>query len=109
MSAKFPRGGGGAGPFLARSLLVLLNLHCMELQFYCNQMVKRDQNGCATYLFYILPRLSPRHRKLFLQVRCHGRINLNLMFMIFFKIFQYVSELLDFTLTHQGRAIFAST
>ena len=25
MSAKFPRGGGGAGPFLARSLLPILN------------------------------------------------------------------------------------
>ena len=34
MSAKFPRGGGGAGPFLARSLLALIFAFLQNLNIF---------------------------------------------------------------------------
>ena len=36
MSAKFPRGGGGAGPFLARSLIPLLLYSYIYIFYHMN-------------------------------------------------------------------------
>ena len=41
MSAKFPRGGGGAGPFLARSLVAVLHIcdNLVQILHMCEDAV----------------------------------------------------------------------
>ena len=61
MSAKFPRGGGGAGPFLARSLMdtpVLIKGICaygisIEISSACSFVAQNEAN-----LFHLV--LAPR-------------------------------------------------
>ena len=56
MSAKFPRGGGGAGPFLARSLGVMNPDYYEKLQVYrlksgiFGQTAKFGQRPCFFHI-----------------------------------------------------------
>ena len=54
MSAKFPRGGGGAGPFLARSLHVMI---CNGM--YSTTSCKHNLNICNNCYYCIKPVSHP--------------------------------------------------